>query len=159
MDEAPRIWEILQQAIDRRKADGSRQWQDGYPNGDVVRSDIEKGVGYVLTDGKTITGYCAVLINDEPAYAEIEGKWLTEGDFVVVHRVAVADECLGTGMAIRLFGLIGDFALGHGIGSIKADTNFDNAPMLHIFDKLGFVYCGKVFFRGSARNAFEKVLY
>ncbi|RYD75593.1 MAG: GNAT family N-acetyltransferase, partial [Sphingobacteriales bacterium] len=25
------IWEILQGAIQRRKEDGSEQWQDGYP--------------------------------------------------------------------------------------------------------------------------------
>ena len=42
--------------------------------------------------------------------------------------------------------------------SIKVDTNFDNVPMLRILDKLGYVYCGEVFFRGSARKAFEKVL-
>ncbi|MFT4092143.1 MAG: hypothetical protein QM640_00795 [Niabella sp.] len=38
------------------------------------------------------------------------------------------------------------------------DTNFDNAPMLHILNKLGYIYCGEVFFRGAARKAFEKVL-
>jgi hypothetical protein len=30
------IWIILQQAIARRKADGSNQWQDGYPNPEVI---------------------------------------------------------------------------------------------------------------------------
>jgi hypothetical protein len=30
--EIPQIWDILQQAIIRRKNDGSNQWQDGYPN-------------------------------------------------------------------------------------------------------------------------------
>ena len=40
----------------------------------------------------------------------------------------------------------------------KLDTNFDNAPMLKILDKLGYTYCGEVFFRGSARKAFEKIL-
>jgi hypothetical protein len=28
--------DILQQAIARRKADGSNQWQDGYPNPEVI---------------------------------------------------------------------------------------------------------------------------
>ena len=28
----PFIWDILKQAISRRKKDGSNQWQDGYPN-------------------------------------------------------------------------------------------------------------------------------
>jgi RimJ/RimL family protein N-acetyltransferase len=48
--------------------------------------------------------------------------------------------------------------LDNDIISIKADTNHDNGGMLRVFEKLGYIYCGKVYFRGSARQAFEKVL-
>lgn len=157
-DDISQIWDILQQAIIRRKEDGSKQWQDGYPNLDVVKNDIVKGVGYVLTDGETIIGYSAVLINDEPAYAGIEGKWLTNADFVVVHRVAISQDYLGKGLAVLIMKHIEQFALDNGIKSIKVDTNFDNPAMMKIFEKLGYVYCGEVFFRGSARKAYEKVL-
>ncbi|MDQ0106075.1 GNAT superfamily N-acetyltransferase [Chitinophaga terrae (ex Kim and Jung 2007)] len=156
--ELDQIWEILEGGIARRKAEGSNQWQDGYPNPDVVRNDIEKGYGYVLADGSTIVGYCAILINDEPAYADIQGKWVTEGDFVVYHRVAVSDQYLGKGLAQVMLKHIEAFARQHHIKSLKADTNFDNAGMLKIFEKLGYVYCGEVVFRGSPRKAFEKVL-
>jgi hypothetical protein len=73
----------FKRGIARRKHDGSNQWQDGYPNPEVINSDIKKGAGYVLTDGKTVIGYCTLFINDEPEYAHIEGKWLSTGDFVV----------------------------------------------------------------------------
>ena len=152
-EDAPIVWEVLQQAIRRRKADGSNQWQDGYPNPEVVSRDIEKGVGFVLTDGELIVAYCAVLINDEPEYNRIQGKWLTNGDFVVVHRIAVSDDSLGKGMAVSLLGFIEEYALHNHIFSIRADTNFDNNAMLHIFIKLGFEYCGEVYFRGSDRKS------
>jgi len=154
----PQIWEILQGAIARRKADGSKQWQDGYPNPDVIKKDIEKGAGYVLTEKDTITGYTAILINDEPAYADIEGKWLTNGDFVVFHRVAISAQHLGKGLAKKMFAFIEEFALSHEIYSVKADTNFDNPAMMNIFEKCGYVLCGEVYFRGAARKAYEKVL-
>lgn len=154
----PQVWEILEQAIQRRKEDGSSQWQDGYPNLSVVKSDIEKGVGYVLADGDAITGYCAVMINDEPEYAKLKGNWLTNGDFVVYHRVAIAGHYLGRGLAQRMIQHVEDFALEHNIYSVKADTNFDNAGMLRIFEKLGYTYCGEVMLRGAPRKAFEKVL-
>lgn len=157
-EDAAQIWDILQQAIVRRREDGSRQWQDGYPNPEVVSNDIEKGVGYVLTDDEKVIGYSAVLINDEPAYAGIEGKWITNGDFVVVHRVAVSHEYLGKGLAVQILKHIENFALQNSIHSIKADTNFDNPAMMKIFEKLGYAYCGEVFFRGSARKAYEKIL-
>ena len=66
--EISKIWQIIQQAIVRRKNDGSQQWQDGYPNETIIRQDIAKGIGYVLTDNDTIAGYAAILFNDEPAY-------------------------------------------------------------------------------------------
>jgi GNAT superfamily N-acetyltransferase len=158
LPDLPQIWTILQQAILRRKADGSNQWQDGYPNPDVVAHDIVKEVGYVLTHNNKVIAYCAILINDEPEYVNLKGEWLTNSDFVVFHRIAVAQEYLGKGIAKMMFAQIEKFALQHHIFSIKADTNFDNAAMLHLFAQTGYVYCGEVYFRGSARMAFEKVL-
>ncbi|HLW30024.1 MAG TPA: GNAT family N-acetyltransferase [Brumimicrobium sp.] len=152
------IWSILQQAIARRKADGSNQWQDGYPNLESVQSDIQKNAGYILTENDKIIGYCAVLINNEPEYANIQGKWKTNGNFVVYHRVAIAESHLGKGLAKKMLEFIEKFALKNKIYSIKADTNFDNGPMLALFEKLDYEYCGEVFFRGSARKAYEKTV-
>lgn len=158
LSEIPVIWEILQQAIERRKQDGSEQWQDGYPNEQSILKDLSNGSAYVLTEKDQIIAYAAIIFGVEPAYNDIEGKWLTNGDYVVVHRVATSNEAIGKGIATHLFKLIEDIALESKVYSIKVDTNFDNAPMLKILDKLGYTYCGEVFFRGSARKAFEKVL-
>ncbi len=157
-EDLDQIWEILKKAIQRRKEDGSDQWQDGYPNPSVIQSDITKGAGYVLIDHDKIAGYCAIMINDEPAYADIKGKWLTEGDFVVYHRVAIAENYLGKGLAQEMLTHIEDFALRNNINSLKVDTNFDNNGMLNILKKMDYVYCGEVVFRGSPRKAFEKIL-
>lgn len=158
ISDAESIWHLLQQAIIRRKKDGSEQWQDGYPNPEIIQKDIEKDAGYVLTQGETIIGYCTMVINDEPEYAKIDGKWLTNEDFVVFHRLAISEAFLGKGLAKTIIGFIEDFALKNNIFSLKADTNFDNFAMLHIFENLGFSFCGEVYFRGSPRKAFEKIL-
>lgn len=156
--DAVQIWEVLEKAIQRRKEEGSNQWQDGYPNPEIINNDISNGFGYVFTDGDAIIGYTAIMINAEPAYANISGKWLTNSDFVVYHRVAISENYLGQGLARQMLQHIEDFALTNNIYSIKADTNFDNAAMLRLFEKLGYTYCGEVFFRGAPRKAFEKVL-
>ncbi len=158
ISEAEIIWQILQQAIERRKKDGSNQWQDGYPNLEVVKMDISLGKGYVLEIDNTIAAYAALVFNDEPAYNEIIGDWLTNDDFLVIHRVAVSDDFLGKGIAVLLFQKLEEFAKENQVFSIKVDTNFDNLAMLHILEKLDYQYCGEVYFRGSARKAFEKVL-
>lgn len=152
------VWKILQQAILRRKNDGSRQWQDGYPNFETINSDIEKGNGYVLIYDEKVIGYSAVIFNDEPAYETIEGKWLSDGDFVVVHRVAVSDDYVGKKLSKTIFSYIETLALENSVFSIKVDTNFDNPAMLKTLENLGYTYCGEVYFRGNARKAFEKLL-
>lgn len=157
MDDRDQIWEILRQGIERRKKEGSRQWQDGYPNIDSVTDDINKGCGYVIEISSRIAVYAAVIHETEPAYENIEGKWLSDDDYMVVHRVAVSDEYAGKGLASLIFDEIEKQAQQQQIPSIKVDTNYDNAAMLRIFEKRDYQYCGEVYFRGSARKAFQKI--
>ena len=156
-EKAP-IWEILQQAIEQRRLDGSEQWQNGYPNEQTVYDDITKGYGYVITNNDVIIAYAAIIFGVEAAYEEINGKWLTNGDYVVVHRLATANSVKGQGVATKLFSLLEDLCISQNIYSIKIDTNFDNIPMLKILERLGYAYCGEIFFGGAPRQAFEKVL-
>lgn len=152
------IWTILQHAIQLRKEAGSNQWQDGYPNEAIVQHDVEKEIGYVLLQDEIIVGYCAILVNYEPEYDKIIGKWLTNDDFIVFHRVAIAKKHIGKGLAKKMLDYIEIVARKKSIYSLKADTNYDNHPMLALFNKAGYSYCGEVFFRESARQAFQKVL-
>jgi len=156
--ELPVIWEIIQFAIEQRKQDGSKQWQDGYPNEKSIQNDLDHGYAYVVTDDENILAYAAVIFDKEPAYENIEGKWLSNGDYLVIHRVAVSKQAKGKGVATRLFQMFEDLSRDKKVFSIKVDTNFDNMPMLKILEKLGYTYCGEVYFRGSARKAFEKLL-
>ena len=157
-DDAPKIWDILSGAVQLRKEQGSAQWQDGYPNPQTIQNDIALEQGYVYDSGNELIGYVAIILNTEPAYDEIEGQWHGDGDFYVVHRLAVARETAGTGVATSILKEIEAYAVKSKIFSIRADTNYDNAAMLKIFNNLNYVYCGEVNIRGSARKAFEKLL-
>lgn len=156
--ELPVIWEILQYAIEQRRKDGSAQWQDGYPNENSVQHDLDEGYAHVVEDDGEILAYAAVIFDKEPAYDEIDGKWLSEGDYLVVHRVAASPLAKGRRIATKLFQLLEQLAINKKVYSIKVDTNFDNIAMLKILERLGYTYCGEVYFRGGARRAFEKLL-
>lgn len=157
-EDKDRIWEILQQAIELRKRDDSDQWQDGYPNVEVVQHDINQGYGYVLLSEGCILAYVAIIFDSEPAYRTLQGKWLSDQDYVVIHRLAVAQDIKTKGTATILMKQVEAIAIARHVYSIKVDTNYDNKGMLRIFEKLGYQYCGEVYFRGGARMAFEKLL-
>jgi GNAT superfamily N-acetyltransferase len=152
------IWDILLQAIEQRKQDGSDQWQNGYPNEQTVYEDITNGCAYVLVDNNMIIAYAAIIFGVEPAYEDIKGEWLTNGDYAAVHRVATSNKVKGKGIATQLFKMIEELCIDQEVYSIKVDTNFDNVPMLKIMDRLNYTYCGEVFFIGAPRKAYEKVL-
>ena len=142
-----RIMEIIRAAQARMRARGSSQWQNGYPAAADILRDIERGYGHLLAEAETglTVAYGAVLFEGEPAYEAIEGRWLTSGPYVMVHRLAVAEERLRQGVA-------------RGIGSFRVDTNFDNADMLARLAEAGFVRCGEIRYGAEHREAFEKVL-
>lgn len=157
-DDVGRIMEIMSQAKAQMAREGSRQWDESYPAPDNILADIDAGVGYVLVGDGSVVAYGAVVINGEPAYDHIEGRWLTDGDYVVLHRLAVADEVKGRGVASRFFAETERIARARGVRAFRVDTNFDNHRLLHITSKLGFTHCGEVRYPRGTRLAFEKAI-
>lgn len=161
IEEVEIIWNLLQEGILKRKNEGSNQWQDGYPNLDVVKKDIAHQYGYVaVNDENKIVGYFAIINEIEPAYEAIEGNWLSDPNipYAVIHRLIVDLKNPIKGLATFMMQKAEEIVRAKQINTIKVDTNFDNVGMLKVFDRLGNQYCGEVYFRGSARKAYEKIL-
>ena len=161
--ETDRIMQIIRQAQARMHAAGSRQWQDGYPAPGHISADIGRNRGYVLckpgVEGPlSVIAYGAVVFDGEPAYDAIDGQWLTDEPYVLVHRIAVADGERGRGVAAEFMRRTEALARGRGVGSFRVDTNFDNRYMLRMLERLRFAYCGKIIYESGERLAFEKPL-
>lgn len=182
-----RILEIIRQAQRRMAAAGSDQWQDGYPAPENIAADLARGYGHVIcraaatedrtteaaispaehsadvtpqaADAQEVIAYGAVVFDGEPAYEALEGgRWLSDRPYVVVHRLAVADEALGCGIGTEFFHRVERLARRQGVTSFRVDTNFDNRRMLRLLAREGFTRCGKVHYRSGEREAFEKLL-
>lgn len=149
---------IIDQAIQKRKEEGSDQWQNGYSNEQVIAQDIAQGAGLVLVLQDEIVAYMACLFDGEQAYESIDGKWLSSLPYACVHRLAVKQRDGLKGCATAFLQKLEPFCLNKGYTTIKLDTNFDNQPMLHLLDKMGYTYCGEVHYPEYNRQAFEKLL-
>ena len=152
-----RCWQILQQGKAQMFREGKKQWTTTYPSRQSVESDLEHGAAYVLERRGEVVAYGAVIFDGEPAYAQIEDRWLTHGDYVVIHRLAVADEAKRQGVAREYFNQVMRLAARRSVHSIKVDTNYDNFYMQHLLQGLGFTYCGDVIYPQGSRLAYEKV--
>lgn len=149
---------ILKAAVDRMIAEGKHQWDHNYPNDTHVRTDLNKGLGYVLELDKEIVVYGAVIFDGEPAYNCIRGSWLSNGSYVVVHRMAVLPESQNKGYALSFLNAVEKLALSKDINNFRIDTNYDNDRMLNLLKKAGFTYCGEIRYESGTRMAFEKML-
>lgn len=155
-----RALEIIEDAKFYFKENGIDQWQNGYPNREAIISDMEKGDSYVIEEDSQIIGTSAISFGNESNYDVIyDGKWITDGKYGVVHRVAVDSNIKGKGLGSKVFKYAEELALKLGINSIRVDTHRENIPMQRLIEKNDFIYCGIILVEdGTERLAYEKKL-
>lgn len=156
--DSARIWVIIQQAKAQMYREKKQQWDESYPSPEHISADIANGYAYVLCNEQNIIVYGAVVFDGEPAYEIIDGKWLSNLPYVVVHRLAVAEEAKRRGIATLFMQKVEKLSVEKNVNSFKADTNFDNFYMQKIFEKCGFTYCGDISYQHGPRMAYEKLL-
>lgn len=83
---------------------------------------------YVLTVNDQIAVYGAVVLNGEPAYEFLEGKWLTNSNYYVIHRFATLPKLQREGYARIFINKVCSLCEVEHVPSIKVDTNYDNLP-------------------------------
>jgi len=93
----------------------------------------------------------------DPTYPSIEGKWLSDIPYIVVHRIALSRRFAGRGLSTAAFGEIQKLCEEKGLHSIRIDTDKKNHRMQHVLEKNGFTFCGYVLFDGDKKWAYEKL--
>lgn len=121
---------------------GIDQWQNGIPSRESIRLDIEEMRLYGAYDEEGLCAVCALYGGIEPYYNRIDGKWLTNGPYITIHRMAANDRARHAGAAQALLDEAERIARDSGIPSLRADTHRGNRVMQRFMDKNGFVNCG-----------------
>ena len=156
------IMAIIEDARKLLATQNSGQWQDGYPSKELLIEDIENMRLHLVLEGdedSNIAGLCAIIEHEDAYDHLIEGKWLTNYPYLVMHRLAVKESCRGKGYGRALLEYFEDIARIEGYRSIRVDTHENNLPMRGLIESEEFVYCGKALLHKNAeRLAFEKVL-
>lgn len=153
------VMHLIQQAQAYFKSQGIDQWQDGYPNHEKIYEDIQHDISYVLEDEGEIIATAAISLADDPTYEVIDGAWISDNPYAVIHRICVDNERKGKNIALQLLQYTQDLALNKGFRSIRIDTHQDNQSMQRFLLKHGFVYCGIITLESKAlRLAYEKIL-
>lgn len=157
LSDLERIWEIIGQAKAQMRRLNSKQWDENYPAIETIRQDILWGNGFVCCMENKVVAYGALSFDGEPVYKEINGSWSNPLPYLLVHRLAVADEMKHRGLAKYFMEQAEKVSMGKGIYNFRIDTNYDNQYMLRLIASMGFRYSGEVVYReNNTRKAFEK---
>jgi GNAT superfamily N-acetyltransferase len=153
------IMAIYRAAQKFMESNNNPQWPKGFPDEMDVRGGIFGGVLYVVTCGEEVVAVFSAVGYDRD-YDEIEGEWLTVGNYLAVHRVAVSEKYRGKGAAKFAISAATEIAHSRGRTSLRFDTHEKNIPMRSLLASQQFTECGKVkiFRDDTERLAFEKII-
>lgn len=146
---------FIHEAREYQNAQGFVQWTEEYPNINTIIQDINEKKGYILTDDNTPFGYLCIDFGGEPAYDVIDGKWKSNQNYAVIHRMAFGKQGRGKGASRIAFQLAKRLCISKHVFSIRVDTDHHNKGMQHILKQEGYQYCGTVIFENSPKLAYE----
>ena len=147
----PALRPVFEAAKGIMRADGNRdQWSaPGFPDDSLLLRDIAREGSFVIEDD-ALVAYFALLPSPEPTYDYIDGAWLTDEPYGVIHRMASYPDVHG------IFSAVIDFAASR-YSHLRIDTHRDNHIMQHLIEKYGFTYCGIIWLEdGTERLAYER---
>ena len=146
------VMEIYRKArLFMRAHDNPTQWLGGKPTRDQIEDDIAKQQSFVCTHEGKILGVLCFFVGNDPTYKVIEGEWLSDETYAVVHRIASSGEVKGTGTFMMQWAF-------ENYGNVRVDTHEDNYVMQNMLKKLGYTYCGIIHLEnGDPRKAYQKI--
>lgn len=153
-DDLDQIMTIVDEAKAFLKEHNINQWQNGYPNIDIFKEDIDKSRLYVVKKGNRVLAVFA-LVNYESDYDQIyDGYWKDDSPYIAIHRIAVANSYKGKGVAKFIFD-----NLKKNYRHIRVDTHKLNMNMQHCLIKNGFEYRGVIYLKGIKNDENYRFAY
>lgn len=143
----PYIMEIIHQASKRLKQQNIHQWQNGYPNEEVILNDIALNQCYVYDDN-SILGVMVCTFKKDENYDVIKGEWLNDDQpYAVIHRIAVHEDYLRQHIGKKMFDHAVLICRENHVEYLRIDTHLRNIIMQEFIKKQGFHESGIIWIK------------
>lgn len=149
------IMNIIKSAIKDMELKNIHQWDNIYPNEEVISEDIINGELYTNVKNGIINAI--VVLNEDQTEEYRDLKWKYNfGKQLVIHRLCVDPRTQGVGIARDLLKYVDDFAVKGGYEAIRLDAFTQNERALRLYEKNGYEKVGSVNFRKGEFYCYEK---
>ena len=149
---------IYKDAIEKMINNNIFQWDETYPNKNILEDDIKNKQLYkIIYDNNIIA---TLVLNKEYDKEYLDGKWEYNGNnFMVLHRLCINTKYQNKGFGTKIMLFIEEYLKNKGVNSIRLDTFTKNPIGLRLYNKLGYKKVGEANWRKGLFILFEKILY
>jgi len=147
----PRLLEVYAAARQFMCRSGNpTQWENGYPQENLVRQDVDAGRLYAVVEKDRICGCFMLCDGPDATYSQIfDGRWGLDAPYGVIHRVA------GDGSRRGILASCVAFARQR-YNHLRIDTHEANLPMQRALIAAGFTHRGTILLEnGDPRLAYD----
>ena len=151
------IYSLYQNAIIAMEKDNIHQWDEIYPDKDILKEDITKNQMYI---GKTDNKIAVCFVLSEECDEEYKnGCWkYPDSRFNVIHRLCVNPLFQNQGIAAKTLEYIENLSKSEGYDSIRLDCFTQNPYSRKLYDKAGYSITGYADWRKGRFELREKKL-
>lgn len=152
-----KIFELYSEAIENMEKQNIHQWDEIYPDKEILRQDILKNQMYIGEKDNNIA-VCFVL--NEECYEEYKnGNWICpKARFCIIHRLCVNPLFQNKGIARESMEYIENLCKSSGYDSIRLDCFTENPYSKKLYDKAGYTITGYADWRKGRFELREKKL-
>ena len=135
------------------------QWDESYPNAEIITSDLEAVTYYVAEIKEEIIGGINIDQNQDKTYLDI--NWEDTSDsFLVVHRLGVKEDFWNKKIGKDLMLFSEKLVKEKGLKSIRLDTYSGNPKAMEFYKRLGYSELGAIDLKPNKNKyyCFEKII-
>jgi ribosomal protein S18 acetylase RimI-like enzyme len=138
---------------------GINQWDNTYPNTEIISEDLNVGTYYVAEIDGTIIGGVNIDKNQDDTYLALD--WEDKSDsFLVVHRLGVKEEFWNNKIGKYLMLFTEKLVIEKELKSIRLDTYSGNPKAMEFYRRLGYTELGTIDLKPDKEKyfCFEKII-
>ena len=153
------IMKMYKSCIKGMLENGIDQWDDAYPNTEIISEDLNAGTYYVAEMDETIIGGINIDNNQDDTYLALD--WEDKSDsFLVVHRLGVKEEFWNKKIGKDLMLFTEKLVLEKRLNSVRLDTYSGNPKAMEFYRRLGYSELGTIDLKPEKDKyyCFEKII-
>ena len=154
-DEELKLLSLYNEVKEKGKIDGTSDWDEDYPNNDILKQDLENKRIFVLVEENKIIAAISIFVEDEPDIQSLD--WAkVKACFLV--RLCVSPKYQSKGIGEKMMRNINDYAKGKGFKATHHLAAKVNIAANRLYRRMGYREVGMINLYDTDFIAYEMLL-